>query len=355
MKAMNRITTKIAGVAIATVMMLGGMTVFAAQNENPGYSSTLTVYAKRSHAVIYFNYFATHKTMTVSESGRYSISLTAQRPGDYDKELFLSNEDGETIASVCGNQNELSLGQIHLTAGEEYDILVYAEGFVGFTILNDDDSADFTVTATLVESDTPDLDDVVRLVDVSEDPEVTEEPEIPSMPTIVIDPEPETFDIHVEPLTMPTIVIDEDPVVFDMYINPAEDNDDVVTTKTPSVVSLTPEQVRMLSVQNFVGHLYIDGLGRHATMAEMNYWADRLMCCSISATEVASQILTSAEFNEHNFDNEQIAAMLNDVFDTESEDTLAQLIGGASIESVVEQLAGTDGWASKCAFYGVNV
>lgn len=127
-------------------------------------------------------------------------------------------------------------------------------------------------------------------------------------------------------------------------------------TETAPAVSAESIDARLASIKNFVGHLYTDGLGRQATEAEKTYWADLILCCSITGTDATSQILTSAEFDEHDFDNEQIAAILNDVFDTESEeDILAQLNGGASIESVIEQLAGTDEWASKCAFFGVNV
>ena len=60
--------------------------------------------------------------------------------------------------------------------------------------------------------------------------------------------------------------------------------------------------------------------------------------------------------DEHNFNNDQLAAILDEVFDTDVEnDTATALNNGASVESVIEQLAGTDNWASKCAFYGVNV
>ena len=338
MKAMNKITTKIAGVALATVMMLGGMTVFAAQPENQSVSTTLTVYAERSHALVYFDYYAVHRSIYVPEDGRYNITFTAERAGDYPKEMFISSEYGDTITSVCGPLDTYTLENIHLEAGVEYDISVYAEDFVGFTVFSDADSADFTVTATLVESDTPDIEDVVNF---------PEEPEIPSMPTIVID------------------APEDEPTAFDLYVDLSDIDNDVdndtdtdldTSNAAPIVVSLTPEQIRTLSVHNFVGHLYLEGLGRHATIAEMNYWADKLMCCSITASEAASQILTSAELNEHDFDNEQMAVILNDVFDTESvEDILAQLNDGASVQSVIEQLAGTDDWASKCAFYGVNV
>ena len=347
MKAMNKITTKIAGVALATVMMLGGMTVFAAQPENQSVSTTLTVYAERSHALVYFDYYAVHKSIYVPEDGRYNITFTAERAGDYPKEMFLSSEYGNTITSVCGPWDTYTLENIHLEAGVEYDIRVYAEGFVGFTVFSDADSADFTVTATLVESDTLDIEDVIGFHQIIEEPEDDDvDPDIPSLPTIVID------------------APEDEPTAFDLYVDLSDIDNDVendtdtdldTSNAAPLAVSLTPEQVRMLSVQNFVGHLYLEGLGRRATTAEMNYWTDKLMCCNITATEAASQILTSAELNEHDFDNEQMAAILNDVFDTESEDTLAQLNDGASIESVIEQLAGTDDWASKCAFYGVNV
>ena len=127
-------------------------------------------------------------------------------------------------------------------------------------------------------------------------------------------------------------------------------------TAMPVIPTLSAEQMRALAVRNFVGHLYIEGLGRRATEAEITEWADKLMCCSITATEAASQILTSSEMNEHNFDNDQLAVILDEVFNTNAaSDTAAQLNNGASVTSVIEQLAGTDNWATKCAFYEVNV
>lgn len=351
MKTITRIATKIAGTALATAMLLGGATVFAAETADQGYSDSFSVKARRSHALVYFNYTGDNKTMTVSESGYYSIDFSAQNPGDYPKELFITNETTrESITSVSGPWNSYSIPGVYLEAGTEYGVSVYADDFMGFTILEDSGSREFTVTATLESK-----------------PEA-EEAEIPSMPEIVIDEAPVLFDMYVdlssekqdeEVPAIPETAADkedEEPAAVDTVIDVDIDVDADIEDILPSASILTPDQIRTLSVKNFVGHLYLEGLGRQASEEELNYWVESLSCCRITATEAAAQILTSAEFKGQDNNNEQLAAILNNVFNTKAaEDTLAQLNDGASVSSVIEQLADSDDWASKCAFYGVNV
>jgi hypothetical protein len=68
-------------------------------------------------------------------------------------------------------------------------------------------------------------------------------------------------------------------------------------------------------------------------------------------------ILTSDEFEDKDLTDEEFASVVNDVFGIENADdsVVEQLSDGVSRASVIEQLAETSDWASKCAFYMVNV
>ena len=349
MKSMNKIVTKIAA-ALTTVMLFGGMAVFAAVPGDRMYSDTLTVTAKRSHWLVCFNYTGDNKTMTVDESGYYTISFNAQKPGDYPKSLLITSDTGRCVVDVSGEWNSYSLSGIYLEEGVNYNIYMYADDFVGFTFLQDKVSADFTVTATFEgtgeeEEQTPEVPEAPETPEIPEAPETPDEPEVPAMPEIVINEAPIIYDLYVDLSDMPETPDEETSAEAGTPAAPAITDEVEAEEDTPSVFTLTIEQIRMLSMKNFIGHLYLEGLGRNIKPEEMNYWMDKLNC-GVSATEIATQILTSAEFNNKNLDNEALASVLNDVFDSTSDDTLAQLNSGASVESVIEQLAATDNWAS---------
>lgn len=306
MKAMRTITTKIAGVALATVMAVGGMSVFAAETGDQVYSENLYVTATRESIWDGFDYNGSTTTMTVPEDGIYTITLSSDHDEDSYKSIRIYDSNGRIPLDSSGYWESISYPSIDLYAGVEYTIEAYANDFMGWTFAYDGIEV-INVSLTLTEK----IEDEVV-------PEVIDEPEI----------------------------IEEPEVVTVQSIAPA----------APAIHVLSAEEIRALAVRNFVGHLYIEGLGRRATEDEITYWADSLMCCRITATEAATQILTSTELNEQDNDNEQMAVILDEVFDTDAEDdTLAQLNGGASVQSVIEQLAESDDWASKCAFYRVNV
>ena len=317
MKSMRGITTKIAGVALATVMAFGGMSVFAAETGDQVYSENIYVSAARDSVWDNFHYFSSRTTMTVPEDGIYTITLSSDHDEDSYKSIRITDANGRTPLDSSGYWESTSYTGIDLYAGVEYSIEAYAKDYMGWTFAYDG-VAMINVTLTLTEK-----------IEEEVVPEIPEEPE-------------EIIEVEEEPVATATPA--EQPAI------------EPVVTALPVIPSLSAEQIRALAVRNFVGHLYIEGLGRRATEAEITEWADKLLCCSITATEAASQILTSSEMNEHNFDNEQLAVILDEVFNTNAaSDTAAQLNNGASVESVIEQLAGTDNWASKCAFYGVNV
>ena len=317
MKSMRGITTKIAGVALATVMAFGGMSVFAAETGDQVYSENIYVSAARDSVWDNFHYFSSRTTMTVPEDGIYTITLSSDHDEDSYKSIRITDANGRTPLDSSGYWESTSYTGIDLYAGVEYSIEAYAKDFMGWTFAYDGIEV-INVSLTLTEK----IEDEVV-------PEIPEEPE-------------EIIEVEEEPVAAATPA--EQPAI------------EPVVTALPVIPSLSAEQIRALAVRNFVGHLYIEGLGRRATEAEITEWADKLLCCSITATEAASQILTSSEMNEHNFDNDQLAVILDEVFNTNAaSDTAAQLNNGASVASVIEQLAGTDNWTTKCAFYEVNV
>ena len=317
MKSMRGITTKIAGVALATVMAFGGMSVFAAETGDQVYSENIYVSAARDSVWDNFHYFSSRTTMTVPEDGIYTITLSSDHDEDSYKSIRITDANGRTPLDSSGYWESTSYTGIDLYAGVEYSIEAYAKDFMGWTFAYDGIEV-INVSLTLTEK----IEDEVV-------PEIPEEPE-------------EIIEVEEEPVAAATPA--EQPAI------------EPVVTALPVIPSLSAEQIRALAVRNFVGHLYIEGLGRRATEAEITEWADKLLCCSITATEAASQILTSSEMNEHNFDNDQLAVILDEVFNTNAaSDTAAQLNNGASLASVIEQLAGTDNWTTKCAFYEVNV
>ena len=317
MKSMRGITTKIAGVALATVMAFGGMSVFAAETGDQVYSENIYVSAARDSVWDNFHYFSSRTTMTVPEDGIYTITLSSDHDEDSYKSIRITDANGRTPLDSSGYWESTSYTGIDLYAGVEYSIEAYAKDYMGWTFAYDG-VAMINVTLTLTEK-----------IEEEVVPEIPEEPE-------------EIIEVEEEPVATATPA--EQPAI------------EPVVTALPVIPSLSAEQIRALAVRNFVGHLYIEGLGRRATEAEITEWTDKLLCCSITATEAASQILTSSEMNEHNFDNEQLAVILDEVFNTNAaSDTAAQLNNGASVESVIEQLAGTDNWTTKCAFYEVNV
>ena len=431
---MRGITTKVAGVALATVMTFGGMSVFAAENGDKVYSNDIRVVGRG------YDFFGTptsdEKTasLRVPVDGIYSITCTCDKPYNY-KTFTIYDNNGRVPVSYDGVWGESAIiNDIDLYAGVDYTIKVGARNLIYAT----NPAATFTVTLTLTEKfykpdpyvpnqgfdNRPELPLGLELrgsstnrtpetvvpsmpqIIINEEPEVgpfnmyvgnpdaDEGTTVPSMPEIVINEEPDVvpFNIRIgnpdadEGTTvpsMPEIVINEEPeapVSFSIQISTVAESTATETNAVETIENtaieapeasavpaipaapaapasaLTADQMNATSVRNFVGHLYIEGLGRRATEAEITEWADKLMCCSITATEAASQILTSSEMDEHNFNNDQLAAILDEVFDTDVEnDTATALNNGASVESVIEQLAGTDNWTSKCAFYGVNV
>ena len=385
MKEMRRITTKIAGVALATVMAFGGTAVFAADNGDQVYSRNFYAKAERNHILADWNYIPDTATFTVPEDGKYTICMSSDHDADSYKSVEISDSNGRIPVQNSGYWESTSIQDIDLYEGVEYTIEASAKNFMGYTLACDGIvviNVSLELTEKFEEEEEIDGEGVVPYFpEMPEVPRMPGDPDVPVIPEITTEPiaKPDAEVIPVVPGTPEAVTAEDkdDPVTLTTpeqkpavqtsiqtevqpSAEPAAQNEaEPVSEETiaaPVFSSLSAEQIRALSVKNFVGHLYIEGLGRYATDKEIGYWADKLMCGSITATQAASQILTSTEFNEHEFDNEKIASILDEVFGTNVKaDTLDKLNNGDSLASVIEQLAGSEDWASKCAFYKVNV
>lgn len=151
---------------------------------------------------------------------------------------------------------------------------------------------------------------------------------------------------------------DSDSVPVDDEDDETPAGDDTpVTNVSDSVITVAvPVDLRIASVKNFIGHIYLEGLGRECDPEAMDLWLDMIVNQNVTGTQVATMILTSDEFEDKDLTDEEFASVVNDVFGIENADdsVVEQLSDGVSRASVIEQLAETSDWASKCAFYCVN-
>ena len=129
----------------------------------------------------------------------------------------------------------------------------------------------------------------------------------------------------------------------------------------PEVPFYTEEQLRAMSVQNFVEGLYGTILNRQFDAAGRDSWMSLLMEQGGTATAVAIGFLESPEFTSKNLSNEEFVATCYRVFcnraatAAETAQWVAQLEGGATRDSVIRQFAQSPEWANICAFFKVNV
>lgn len=123
----------------------------------------------------------------------------------------------------------------------------------------------------------------------------------------------------------------------------------------------TEEQLRAMSVQNFVEGMYLTVLNRQFDAQGRDSWVSLILEQGGTATAVSIGFLESPEFNSLNLDNEQFVATCYRVFcnraatEAETAQWVAQLEAGATRDSVIRQFAQSPEWASICAFFKVNV
>ena len=126
-------------------------------------------------------------------------------------------------------------------------------------------------------------------------------------------------------------------------------------------VYYTEEQLRQMSVNNFVENLYLTILNRQFDAAGRDSWLNCLMQQGGTATEVVIGFLKSPEYTSYNVSNEEFVATCYRVFcnraatAAETASWVAQLEGGTSRDTVISQFAQSPEWANICAFFKVNV
>jgi len=142
--------------------------------------------------------------------------------------------------------------------------------------------------------------------------------------------------------------------------NPAPDPDPDPDSGS-EVPYYTEEQLRAMSVQNFVEGMYLTVFNRQFDAQGRDSWVSLILEQGGTATAVSIGFLESPEFNSLNLDNEQFVATCYRVFcnraatEAETAQWVAQLEAGATRDSVIRQFALSPEWASICAFFKVNV
>ena len=124
--------------------------------------------------------------------------------------------------------------------------------------------------------------------------------------------------------------------------------------------SLSPEQLRTMAVQNFVETLYINVLGRTYDVTGRDYWTSQIMAGG-SATAVVKGFIGSQEFIGKNVGNEDFVKILYKVFfnrtasSAEVANWVDALDNGATRAQVISEFAASPEWASRCAYYNINI
>ena len=162
------------------------------------------------------------------------------------------------------------------------------------------------------------------------------------------------------------IDIDEDEgYYYDLIVKPASEPDPQPDPQPgpvdPTPVVLSPEEIREMSMTNFVENLYLNALGRAYDSNGKTHWIDSIHN-GATGTEVVWGIFHSEEFLARNLSNEDYVRTLYRVFCNNSNpdaanvaSMAASLENGTTRDQLFNQFAATEDWASVCAYYLVNV
>ena len=147
----------------------------------------------------------------------------------------------------------------------------------------------------------------------------------------------------------------------DLYLVTVSDDPSPSESSSSSTAhSLTPEELRLMSVRAFVENLYIRLLGRTYDVAGRDFWVDQLMNQGATGADVVRGFIKSPEFNPGELTEEELVNELyNDLYDRvpsagETAVWTGALKDGASRDSVLDFFLSSPEWASVCAFYQVN-
>ena len=140
----------------------------------------------------------------------------------------------------------------------------------------------------------------------------------------------------------------------DLYLVPVSGG------SSSSFRSLTPEELRLLSVRAFVETLYQRILGRTYDVTGRDYWVDQLMNHGATGADVVRGIIGSAEFNPGDLSEEEIVLELyRDLFNRipsagETANWTGAMKDGASSDAVMDYFLSSPEWEAVCAYYCVN-
>ena len=362
---MNKFAAKVMGVALSVPMILGGIVVNAdeavvscvpAEPEEETQSYETVVPGDQVFQEDYYvsgtryggqKYFYGLDTFVAPVSGNYYF-VTSDEDDNYMYEVRSVEPEFMIDGTRSNNPGDFwnCYTVVHLEEGPH---IISWQGY---------HPGGFTLTGTLLSADAPQtaVCDPLWFDSAVCDPLWLD--------SAVCDPlwldsavcDPLWFDSAVcDPLWFDSAVCD--PLCFDPEMPEAP-----ATPAAPASAAIDyssiPVDIRMASIKNFIGHMYLEGLGRNIEDGALDYWVNQMFSEDITGTDIATQVLTSAEFSEKNLTDEEFVAVLNNVFGIENANdaqVLEALSQGASRESVIEQFAETSDWAAKCAFYYVNV
>lgn len=334
---MKHFMVKAAGVALSAVLMLGASgQVFASEVGDTEFNSSFTIEAHRQSRYSTWAYTPNQQTFTPSDSGCYFVRTDSQDA--YSKTVTIIDSNGNVITSGTTDGTTGAFAVV-LEAGVEYQICASANEFVRNSQAHDG-STQYTVSMVYGYQGCPS-----PVYDYTA-PEGLLDDHCPTLPADEFTlGEPLFFGCDIGTAPEIDAVIDEDVVV------------ETVLPEIPALPALSAEDIKTMSVRNFVGHMYLECLGRTATDEEMANYIDMLQNRGVTASTIAASMLTSKEFEDKNVSNEEFVAILINVFGDgiSSDVALAALESGNSRSAVIHQFEGTQQWASRCAFYQVNV
>ena len=152
---------------------------------------------------------------------------------------------------------------------------------------------------------------------------------------------------------------------YDLYLEPAGEPGPQPGPQPgpvdPTPIVLSPEEIREMSMTNFVENLYLNALGRTYENIGRSHWMEMLHK-NATGTEIVWGFFNSQEFLSMNLSNEDYVRTLYRVFNNNATpdaanvaSMAASLENGTTREQLFNQFAATEEWASICAYYAVNV
>lgn len=345
---MKNVMAKAAGVALTAAMMLGaGGQVMASQTGDTEYHGDIRVEAHRASRYSTWSYTPYEDAFIPSDSGCYFFLTESDRA--YDKIITITDTDGNVVAS---NVTDGTAGgfPVVLEGGQVYRISSSARDFVANSQAHDG-ATEYSLSIVYGYQGCP-----------------TPVHEFTLPEGLLEDHEPEVsqgmHDDHNPTLTSMEFIVDDGLSITDDIV-PSASSDAPVSAQTATQTAaqtvfapiLTAEQIKTMSVRNFVGHMYMECLGRQCSNEEISNWVDMLQNRGVTATFIATSMLTSKEFEDLDVSNEEFVAILTNVFGSAvtAEDAIAALENGTARTELIGQFAASEQWASKCAFYKVNV